>query len=228
MSSRILLVEDSPGLVLTISDLLATDGHEVFAEQDGEAGLARASSEEFDLLILDVMLPKKNGFDVCRALRQQGIDVAILMLTAKTQVVDRVVGLKLGADDYLAKPFDPAELLARVEALLRRVKKEHRIPVQRFEFGEVRVDFESGDVTRAGASVALAGKELRLLRYLVDHRGRVIPRDELLRNVWEYQPDVSSRTVDVHVAWLRQKLEERPQAPKHIHTIRGQGYRFLP
>ena len=228
MSSRILLVEDSPGLLLTIPDLLSTDGHEVFTEQDGEAGLARATREDFDLIILDVMLPKKNGFDVCRALRQQGNDVAILMLTAKTQVVDRVVGLKLGADDYLAKPFDPTELLARVEALLRRVKKDHRVPVQTFEFDEVKVNFETGEVSRAGVPIALAGKELSLLRYLVDNRGRVVPREELLREVWEYQSEVSSRTVDVHVAWLRQKLEENPQSPRHIHTIRGKGYRFMP
>ncbi len=228
MSSRILLVEDSPGLLLTIPDLLSTDSHEVFTERDGEAGLLRASTEDFDLVILDVMLPKMNGFDVCRALRQKGIDVAILMLTAKTQVADRVVGLKLGADDYLAKPFDPLELLARVEALLRRVKKDHRIPVQTFEFSGVQVDFESGEVTRAGLPVALASKELRLLRYLVDQRGRVIPREELLRNVWDYHTGVSSRTVDVHVAWLRQKLEENPQNPRHIQTIRGKGYRFLP
>ncbi len=227
MNSRILLVEDSPGLLLTIPDLLSTDGHEVFTEQDGEAGLARASREEFDLVILDVMLPKKNGFDVCRALRQQGNDVAILMLTAKTQVVDRVVGLKLGADDYLAKPFDPSELLARVEALLRRVKKEHRIPVRSFEFGDVKVDFETGEVTRTGVPVALAAKELALLRYLVDARGRVVPREELLREVWEYQSDVSSRTVDVHLAWLRQKLEEHPQTPRYLHTSRGKGYRFV-
>ncbi|MBY0506982.1 MAG: response regulator transcription factor [Bryobacteraceae bacterium] len=228
MSSRILLVEDSPGLLLTIPDLLSTDGHLVFTEADGEAGLARASREEFDLLILDVMLPKKNGFEVCRELRQKGNDVAILMLTAKTQVVDRVVGLKLGADDYLAKPFDPAELLARVEALLRRVKKDHRIPVHTFAFDGVKVDFESGDVTKDEIPVALAGKELKLLRYLVDARGRVVPREELLREVWEYQSEVSSRTVDVHVAWLRQKLEANPQNPRHIHTIRGKGYRFLP
>jgi two-component system alkaline phosphatase synthesis response regulator PhoP len=148
------------------------------------------------------------------------------MLTAKTQVVDRVVGLKLGADDYLTKPFDPAELLARVEALLRRVQKEHRIPVQSFQFGDIEIDFDRAVLSKAGQPVTLASKELQLLRYLVDNRGRVVPREELLQNVWEYSSDVSSRTIDVHVAWLRQKLEDNPQNPKHIHTIRGKGYRF--
>jgi two-component system, OmpR family, alkaline phosphatase synthesis response regulator PhoP len=226
MSSRILLVEDEPGLVLTISDLLASDGHEVETATDGRKGLERALSEEFDLVILDVMLPGKNGFDVCRELRQQGRDVAVLMLTAKSQVTDRVVGLKLGADDYLAKPFDPGELLARVEALLRRVKKENRVQVKRYRFGAVEVDFDACVVTREGAPVTLAAKEMELLRYLIDNRGKVLPREDILAEVWEYQAGVSSRTIDVHVAWLRQKLEESPAAPKHIHTVRGTGYRF--
>jgi len=226
MSSRILLVEDEPGLVLTVSDLLTAEGHEVESAGDGETGLSKAIHGKFDLVILDIMLPRKTGFEVCRELRQKGIDVAILMLTAKTQVVDRVVGLKLGADDYLTKPFDPAELLARVEALLRRVQKENRIPVQSFTFGDVEIDFERAVLMKAGQPVALASKEFQLLRYLVDNRGRVVPREELLQNVWEYSSDVSSRTIDVHVAWLRQKLEENPQNPKHIHTIRGKGYRF--
>ncbi len=226
MNSRILLVEDEPGLVLTVSDLLMNEGYDVDSAMDGEAGLLKATTEQYDLIILDVMMPKRNGFDVCRDLRQRGYDTAILMLTAKTQVHDRVVGLKLGADDYLNKPFDPSELLARVEALLRRVKKEGRTQVRTFEFDDVQVDFESGQVTRAGAPVALAAKELQLLRYLVDRRGKVVTREELLQNVWEYQSDVSSRTIDVHVAWLRQKLEENQQTPKHIHTIRGKGYRF--
>ena len=226
MSSRILLVEDEPGLVLTITDLLEAEGYEVETASNGEAGLMKAQSGAFDLVILDVMLPKKNGFDVCRELRQQGKDVAILLLTAKTQVVDRVVGLKLGADDYLTKPFDPSELLARLEALLRRLRKENRSPVRRFEFADVRVDFESGEAWKAGQQVNLASKELQLLKYLVDHRGRIVPREELLKNVWEYQSDVSSRTIDVHVSWLRQKLEEHPQTPKYIHTIRGKGYKF--
>jgi len=193
---------------------------------DGEAGITKAATGDFDVVILDVMLPKKSGFEVCRELRQKGVDVTILMLTAKTQVVDRVVGLKLGADDYLAKPFDPAELLARVEALLRRVRKANRIPVQ--TFGDIEVDFERGELLKGGQPIILAGKELQLLRYLIDHRGRVVPREELLQNVWEYSKDISSRTIDVHVAWLRQKLESNPQSPKHIHTIRSKGYRFTP
>jgi two-component system alkaline phosphatase synthesis response regulator PhoP len=227
MSSRILLVEDEPGLVLTISDLLATDGHQVESAADGAAGLAKASSGQFDVVILDVMLPKKTGFDVCRELRQKGVDVAILMLTAKTQVVDRVVGLKLGADDYLAKPFDPAELLARVEALLRRVRKENRIPLRTFQFDDIEIDFERAEVLKGGQPVNMAAKELQLLQYLVHHRDRVVPRDEILQKVWEYASDVNSRTIDVHVAWLRQKLDN-PQNPKHIQTIRGKGYRFTP
>jgi len=225
MSSRILLVEDEPGLVLTISDLLKTEGYEVETATDGESGLAKASGRAFDLAILDIMLPKKSGFDVCRELRQKGVDIAILMLTAKTQVVDRVVGLKLGADDYVSKPFDPRELLARVEALLRRVRQERRIPVRTFQFDDVEVDFDRAEVRRAGQSISVAAKELQLLQYLVHHRDRVVPREEILRKVWEYASEVSSRTIDVHVAWLRQKLDN-PQNPRHIQTIRGKGYRF--
>ena len=226
MSSRILFVEDEPGLVLTVSDLLAAEGYEVESAADGETGLAKSAGGNFEIIILDVMLPKKNGFEVCRELRQRGVNTAILMLTAKTQVVDRVTGLKLGADDYLAKPFDPAELLARLEALLRRVQKENRIPLTTFRFGDVEVDFERAKLLRSGQPVNMAGKELQLLQYLIHHRGRVVPREEILQNVWEYNSEVTSRTIDVHVVWLRQKLESNPQQPKHIHTIRGKGYRF--
>src|SRR5579863_8952830 len=154
MSLRILLIEDEPGLVLTVSDLLSTEGYEVESAADGETGLSKAMAGKFDLVILDIMLPRKTGFDVCRELRQKGIDVAILMLTAKTQVVDRVVGLKLGADDYLTKPFDPAELLARLEALLRRVQKDPRIHGQTFRFEGVEIDFSRAEVRRNGQSVA--------------------------------------------------------------------------
>ena len=226
MSSHILLVEDEPGLSLTVSDLLVAEGYTVDTAMDGLSGLKKGLTRAFDLILLDVMLPGKSGFDVCRDLRQHGCDTAVLMLTAKTQVVDRVVGLKLGADDYLAKPFDPAELVARVEALLRRVAKKKRIPVARFEFSKVVVDFESWQVTKDGAPVTMAAKEMQLLRYLIDHRGSIVSREELLQNIWEYQSEVSSRTIDVHIAWLRQKLEENPQSPRHIHTVRGVGYQF--
>ena len=226
MSSRILLVEDEPGLQLTVADLLAAEGYEVDTASDGPSGLTKAASGSYNLIILDIMLPGKNGFDVCRDLRQMGSDVAIMMLTARNHVVDRVVGLKLGADDYMAKPFDPQELLARVEALLRRVTKENLTPVVKFQFGAVQVDFGKAEVSREGKPVSLAGKEMQLLRYLIDHRGRALTRENILSAVWEYQPNVSTRTVDVHIAWLRQKLEENPQYPKFILTVRGLGYRF--
>ena len=226
MSSNILLVEDEPGLSLTVSDLLVAEGYTVDTAMDGPTGLKKGMTRAFDLILLDVMLPGKSGFDVCKELRQHGCDTAVLMLTAKTQVVDRVVGLKLGADDYLAKPFDPAELLARVEALLRRVTKKKRVPVARFEFSNVTVDFESWQVSKNGEPVTMAAKEMQLLRYLIDRRGSIVSREELLQNIWEYQSDVSSRTIDVHIAWLRQKLEENPQSPRHIHTVRGVGYQF--
>jgi two-component system alkaline phosphatase synthesis response regulator PhoP len=228
MSFRILLIEDEPGLVLTLSDLLTAEGYALETASDGESGLARASAGLFDLVILDIMLPRKTGFDVCRELRQKGIDSAVLMLTAKTQVADRVVGLKLGADDYLTKPFDPAELLARVQALLRRVQKEDRIPVRTFAFDDIQADFERPLVTRRGDTVNLAAKEMQLFHFLVDHRERVVTREEILQKVWKYNSEVASRTIDVHIAWLRQKLEEDPQHPKHIHTIRGKGSRFTP
>ena len=226
MSSRILLVEDEPGLVMTLSDLLTAEGYEMASAGDGITGLARALSEDFDLIILDLMLPGKNGLAVCRELRQHGNDTAILMLTAKSQLTDRVVGLNLGGDDYLTKPFEPLELLARIEALLRRVQKQKLKPVVSFAFGNVRADFREGAVQKDGRPVNLASKELELLRYLIDHRGQVVSREELLEGVWAYQPGVSSRTIDVHVAWLRQKLEDNPASPSYIHTVRGVGYRF--
>lgn len=226
MSQRILLVEDEPGLVLTVTDLLVAEGYEVEDAGDGPTGLEKAKKGGYDLVLLDVMLPGKSGFDVCRDLRQSGIDTPILMLTARTQVVDRVVGLKLGADDYLAKPFEPMELVARIEALLRRVKKDNRTPVLRFEYADIQIDFEKPEVVRAGVPVVLSAKELHLLRYLIDNRGKVITREELLSQVWEYQSSISTRTVDVHMAWLRQKLEDNPQYPKYLTTVRGFGYRF--
>jgi two-component system alkaline phosphatase synthesis response regulator PhoP len=228
MSARILVVEDEPGLVLTLTDLLAAEDYEVDSAGDGPGGLKKALEERYDLLVLDVMLPGKSGFEVCQELRRQGCESAVLMLTARGQVADRVVGLRAGADDYLAKPFDPAELMARIEALLRRSRKASWGALARFEFGDVAVDFEHGVATKAGRPVSLAGKELQLLRYLVEHRGQAVSREKLLQAVWDYASGVTSRTVDVHVAWLRQKLEDNPQAPRWIQTVRGVGYRFVP
>jgi two-component system, OmpR family, alkaline phosphatase synthesis response regulator PhoP len=226
MSRSILLIEDEPGLVMTISDLLSAEAFSVQSARDGDTGLAMAADPQFDLIILEVMLPRRNGFEICRALRERGIGTPILMLRARAQITDRVVGLRIGAHDYLVKPFDPAELLARIEALLRRSRKSSQPMVKTVQFGQVEVDFEKAEARKNGQPVNLAGKELRLLRYLVENRGRVVGREELLRNVWEYASEVSSRTIDTHIAWLRQKLEVNPQFPDYIHTVRGKGYRF--
>ena len=224
--SRILLVEDEPGLVLTLTDRLISKGYEVASESDGEAGLAAALSptDPFDLIVLDVMLPKKSGLDVCRKLRQERNMTPILMLTAKGQLNDKVTGLQLGADDYLTKPFEMPELLARVEALLRRAPT--RPGPQVFEFGTVRADWKNAIVTRGGKPVELSAREFQLLKYLIDHRGETIPREDLLSKVWGYDANMNTRTVDVHMVWLRQKLEDNPRYPEYIVTIRGFGYRF--
>jgi two-component system alkaline phosphatase synthesis response regulator PhoP len=228
MTKRILLVEDEPGLVLTLTDRLRSEGYTVETAADGEAALARAGHEALDLIILDIMLPRKNGFDVCRDLRQKGVQAPIIMLTARGQVVDKVVGLKLGADDYLTKPFEMIELLARVEALLRRAPATPPAAAEMFQFGPVRVDFRSAEVQRVGVgAVDLSALEFRLLRYFIDHRGATLSRDELLNKVWGYNSLASTRTVDVHVAWLRQKLEPNPRYPQFILTVHGFGYKFV-
>ncbi len=224
---RILLVEDEPGLVLTLADRLASEGYDVESASDGEEGLAKASSGGYDLIILDVMLPRLGGFEVCRRLRQAGVDTPILMLTARTQVVDKVVGLKTGADDYVTKPFDMMELLARVEALLRRAPARTPKAAESYRFGPVEVDFRRAEVVRDGRPVALSAREYALLRYLIEHRGAALSREELLEKVWGYEPGTTTRTVDVHIAWLRQKLEDNPKYPQFILTVRGLGYKFV-
>ena len=225
---RILLIEDEKGLVRTLSDLLRAQAYEVESAADGNEGALKAMTGEFDLIILDIMLPGMSGWEVCRTIRREGGDVLILMLTARAHVTDRVSGLRLGADDYLTKPFDPSELLARVESLLRRTHREKLPPVARFRFSDVQVDFEKAQVLKSDVPVTIAVKELQLLRYLIDNRGKAISREQILKDVWAYQPDVSTRTIDVHIRWLRQKLEDNPQFPKHIVTVRGTGYRFAP
>ena len=222
---RIFLIEDEPGIVLTLSDRLTREGYAVDSAADGESGLERASKEPFDLLLLDLMLPRMSGFDVCRELRKRGIETPVIMLTARGQVVDKVVGLKLGADDYVTKPFEMAELLARVEAHLRRVPATPH-PAEGYMFGDIRVDFRRAEATKDGQPLELSAREFQLLRYFLEHRGATLTREELLNEVWGYNSMPSTRTVDVHVAWLRQKVEPNPRHPQFILTVHGMGYKF--
>lgn len=224
MGKKLLLVEDEPGLRLTLSDRLRSDGYDVETAADGLKGLEHALTGEHDLIILDIMLPGKSGLDICRDLRQQGFTTPILMLTARGQVVDKVLGLKIGADDYLAKPFDMMELLARTEALLRRPAPA--VSASSYQFGNLRIDFRSTTVFRDGEKVTLSAREFQLLRYFIEHRGETLSREELLKNVWGYAAMPNTRTVDVHVAWLRQKLEPDPKRPQYIVTLPGLGYKF--
>jgi len=228
MNIRVLLIEDEVGLVVALTDRLQSEGYQVETAVDGQTGLARALGEPFDLIILDVMLPQMNGFDICRDMRGQGIKTPLLMLTARGQVVDRVLGLKLGADDYLVKPFEPIELLARMEALLRRVPASPPIPaLDVYQFGEIRVDALRSEVTRNGAPIDLPPREYKLLCYLIRHRGATVSRNQLLDEVWGYDAMVTTRTVDVHVAGLRQKIETDPRHPRYLLTVHGLGYKFI-
>ncbi|HEX9985748.1 MAG TPA: response regulator transcription factor [Thermoanaerobaculia bacterium] len=224
---RILLVEDEEALILTLQDRFVSEGYDVTVASDGELALELGTRKPFDAIVLDVALPKKNGFDVCRDLRTQGVQTPILMLTARGQLIDRVLGLKLGADDYLTKPFEMMELLARMEALLRRARTLTASSADAYSFGDVEVDFRRAEVRRRGAPLELSGLELKLLRYLVEHRGAVLSRDELLEKVWGYDATPVTRTVDVHIASLRQKLEPNPARPELIITVHGMGYKFV-
>jgi two-component system alkaline phosphatase synthesis response regulator PhoP len=223
---RILLVEDEPSLVMTLTDRLTSEGYVVESASDGPTGLARALAGTFDLVVLDVMLPGQNGFDVCRDLRRRGSSVPVLMLTARGQVVDKVLGLKLGADDYLTKPFDMMELLARVESLLRRARTAVAASAGTYVFGPAHVDFRRGEVVKDGEPVELSALEFKLLAYLIEHRGELLSRDRLLNEVWGYETAPYSRTVDVHIASLRQKIEPDPRRPQFILTRHGRGYTF--
>jgi two-component system alkaline phosphatase synthesis response regulator PhoP len=223
---RVLLVEDEPGLVLTLTDRLRAEGYEVGVATDGPSGLERGAREAWDVILLDIMLPGKNGFDVCRDLRQKGVTTPVIMLTARGQIVDKVLGLKIGADDYLTKPFDMLELLARVEVQLRRTPDSSSVP-QRFTFGDVVLDARKAEVTRGGVAIDLSAREFLLLKYFLEHRGDAVTREQLLNDVWGYHAMPSTRTVDVHVAWLRQKIEPNPHYPQHLLTIHGIGYKFV-
>lgn len=222
---RILLVDDEPGLRRTLSDRLRKEGYGVDTAANGVAASDMARKGGYDVIILDLNLPSKNGLEVCQELRRDGQNVAVLMLTARDAVADRIAGLKLGADDYMTKPFESAELMARIEALLRRTRGGDPEPEEHV-FGDICVKPRAGQVLRGGVPVRLSAQEFKLLCHFVRHPNLVFSRDELLDAVWGYQSTPETRTVDVHISWLRQKLEADPRAPAYIVTVYGLGYRF--
>ena len=226
MRANVLFVEDEEALRMTVGDRLRNEGYAVECAADGDSGFEKATQIPFDLIILDVMLPHKSGFDVCRDIRQAGLITPILMLTARGQTSDKVNGLKIGADDYVTKPFNMLELMARVEALLRRAPSRPVAQTGAFNFGSVHVDLVGTEATRDGQVLNLSAREFQLLRYFIEHRGATLSREELLKQVWGYSADMYTRTVDVHVASLRQKLEDDPKQPKFILTVQGLGYKF--
>ncbi len=224
---RILIVEDEPDLLRGLAMNLAAEGFEVSTASRGDTAVEMALRERPSLVLLDIMLPGMNGLDVCRDLRRQGFEAPIIMLTAKAEEVDRVVGLEIGADDYVTKPFGIRELVARIRVRLRRQAPAAQLTDARLRFGKVVVDFHRHEVERAGERVELTSKELDVLRLLSTHRGEIVTRERLLEEVWGYESYPTTRTVDNHILKLRQKLEEDPGNPRHILSIYGEGYKFI-
>jgi len=221
--TRILVVEDEPPLALGLEDDLKMEGYEVEVVGDGETASRRAREQPFDLIILDVMLPRKDGFEVCRELRRAGLRTPVILLTAKTQESDKVLGLELGADDYVTKPFSPRELRARVKAVLRRAAGE--MP-EIYRFGDLEVDFTRCELRRAGKAVEMTPIEFKLLAAFIRHRGHTLSRDKLLDEVWGRETFITDRVVDTHITNLRKKIEPKPSEPRFLVSVRGMGYRF--
>lgn len=224
--SKILIIEDEPNMVIGIRDSLEFEGYQVLAAQDGKEGLNKALTETPDLILLDVMLPMLSGLDVCRELRNKGIETPIIMLTARSQEIDKVVGLEIGADDYVTKPFSIRELQARIRAHLRRASKQVA-EFERFSFGAIELDFKKYRATKHGKELELSAREFEILRHLIRRQGEIVTRDQLLDEVWGYNNNPISRTVDNHIVKLRQKIEENPAEPQHIITVHRVGYRFV-
>jgi len=224
--ARILVVEDEPGIALGLEDDLKIEGYEVEVAVDGITALRRARELAFDLIVLDVILPGKDGFDVCRELRRGGCRTPILMLTAKTQEAEKVLGLELGADDYVTKPFGTRELRARIKALLRRAGADEQDTPDSYRFGDVEVDFRRGELRRGGNAVEATALELKLLAAFIRARGRVLSRDRLIDAAWGHGTFASARVVDNHIANLRKKIEPDPTEPRYLRNVRGLGYRF--
>ena len=221
--TNILIVEDDTSLAMGLEDDLKLEGYQVQVTSDGDTATRQALAEAFDLIVLDVMLPGKDGFEVCRELRRNGLHMPIIMLTARTQDSDKVLGLELGADDYITKPFNPRELRARIKAVLRRSGSElHEL----YSFGEMEVDFSRHELRHAGKPVTVTHMEFKLLEALIRSRGRVLSRAQLLDNVWGLDNFVTDRAVDTHIANLRKKIETKPSHPRYLITVPGVGYRF--
>jgi DNA-binding response OmpR family regulator len=219
----ILVVEDEPAMVRLLSDNLAWEGYEVLIAGDGEAAVQAAARDKPDLILLDIMLPKLDGLAACRLLRERGVHTPIIMLTARNLEQDLITGLKIGADDYMTKPFSVAELLARIEATLRRAGLSR---ADRYSFGNVQVDFASFTASKNGVPLELSPREFDILRYLIEHKGRVVSRGEMLSSVWGYAGISPTRTIDSHIANLRQKIEDSPSEPVYILTVHRVGYKF--
>ena len=222
--ARILIVEDEPGIAMALEDDLRLEGYDVAVTGEGAVAVARARDERFDLILLDVMLKGKDGFDVCRELRRTGITTPIIMLTARTQEAEKVLGLEAGADDYVTKPFGPKELRARIAAVLRRTQTQQPTPV--VLIGSAEVDFERGEIRRDGQVLALAALEFKLLQVFVRSKGRILARAQLIAAAWEPGTFVTDRVVDNHIGSLRKKLEDDAGDPQHLRNVRGLGYRF--
>jgi two-component system alkaline phosphatase synthesis response regulator PhoP len=230
MNEQILIVEDEQELCMTLGDRLRSEGYGVEFAFDGKAGLEMIRQRPFDLFVLDIMLPLRSGLDLCTDIRRAGLCTPILLLTALSQTVEKVAGLKLGADDYVTKPFSTLELMARVEALLRRSPNRFEAPrdasLDTYRFGNLMIDTRKSKVAREGQPVNLTSREFQLLQYLVEHRGSIVSREELLEQVWGHIAGTLTRTVDMHIASLRQKIEMNPKKPEMIITAPGSGYKF--
>ncbi len=223
--AKILIIEDEESILMALEDNLGMEGYDVSSARDGLEGFTKAQEPGWDLIILDIMLPQMDGFDVCKKLRGNGIRTPILMLTAKSQEIDKVLGLEFGADDYVTKPFGSRELLARIKALLRRAAPSIQ-GSKSYHFGDIDVDFERYEAKKAGAPLSLTALEYSLLRYLLRHKGKVLDRDSILDGVWGKEVYIQPRTVDKHIAHLRKKIEDDPEEPRFIIGVRSVGYKF--
>ncbi len=227
MKEKILIIEDEEDLVKGLKLNLADEGYEVDWAADGEEGLRKALEERPDLIILDIMLPKMNGLDICRELRKKNISTPIIMLTAKGEEIDKVLGLEIGADDYMTKPFSIRELLARIKAHLRREKRERKTTPEVYRFGDVEIDFTHFKVKRKDKELDLTSLEIDIMKYFIAHREEVVTREALLDKVWGYEKYPTTRTIDNHILKLRKKIEGDPSHPEYILSVYGEGYRFV-